>query len=337
MSKTGLTLGKFAPLHKGHQYLIEAALAEVDDLSVLIYDTPDTEIPLSVRAGWIRRLYPQVRVVEGWDGPDGRSSERAFEILQENYILHRLGGRKIDCFYSSESYGAHVSRALGALDRRVDEARLAVPVSGTAVRRNAYACRQFIDPVVYADLVAKVVFVGSMSTGKTTLATALAGRFKTQWVREYGREYWEQHQENRRLSLAGLEEIAVGHRKLEEAAVLEADKFLFVDTNAITTYMFSVDYHGRATAGLTRLAREDSSRYDLFFLCEDDIPYDDTWCRSGDQKRQVFQKMIVADLKERRIPYIPLRGALSERIARVEAVLASFRKYSNYYGSNVGA
>ena len=29
--KIGFTIGKFAPLHKGHQYLIETALKEMED------------------------------------------------------------------------------------------------------------------------------------------------------------------------------------------------------------------------------------------------------------------------------------------------------------------
>ena len=44
--KIGLTLGKFAPLHKGHQYLIETALQEMDKLIVIVYDAPEvTSIP----------------------------------------------------------------------------------------------------------------------------------------------------------------------------------------------------------------------------------------------------------------------------------------------------
>ncbi|MBA3531684.1 MAG: adenylyltransferase/cytidyltransferase family protein [Ardenticatenales bacterium] len=60
MSRThGLTLGKFAPLHRGHQFLIETALAEMEQVSVIVYDSPEvTAVPLPVRAGWIRQLYP---------------------------------------------------------------------------------------------------------------------------------------------------------------------------------------------------------------------------------------------------------------------------------------
>ena len=79
MKTLGLTLGKFAPLHKGHQFMIETALQEVDELIVVIYETTVTLIPLHVRANWIRRLYPEVRVIEAWDGPDGYSDDREHE------------------------------------------------------------------------------------------------------------------------------------------------------------------------------------------------------------------------------------------------------------------
>lgn len=330
--KTGFTLGKYAPFHKGHEYVIQTMLREMDEVVVMIYDTPVTPIPLQIRAGWIRKLYPQVTVIEAWDGPDGYSSERSFEILQENYILEMLGGRKIDAFYSSEFYGDHVSKALGATDRRVDEARQAVPVSGSAIRENPFANRQYISDVVYRDLIVKAVFVGAMSTGKSTLAEALAKRHRTTFAGEYGRDYWTEHQVDRRISLQAFDEIAIGHIAREEEAFLGADKYCFVDTNAITTYMFALDYHGKAPELLTRLALENAARYDLFFLCEDDIPYDDTWDRSGDQKRQIFHKQIIADLKARRIPYIPLLGSLEERMARVDEVLQQFRPYSNFFG-----
>ncbi|SHE14051.1 nicotinamide-nucleotide adenylyltransferase [Chlamydia abortus] len=73
MKKLGLTLGKFAPLHKGHQFMIETALQEVDELIVVIYETDVMTIPLHIRASWIRKLYPAVRVIEAWDlGRSGR-------------------------------------------------------------------------------------------------------------------------------------------------------------------------------------------------------------------------------------------------------------------------
>lgn len=328
----GLTLGKFAPLHKGHQFMFETALQEVDELIVVIYETSVTPIPLHVRANWIRKLYPTVRVVEAWDGPDGYSDDREHEIREEQYILGLLNGEQVTHFYSSEFYGQHMSIALGAKDRRVDEARVRVPISATMVRSDPYKYREFISDIVYRDLITKVVFVGAMSTGKSTITEALAQRYGTTFASEYGRDYWTEHQVDRRIALEAFDEIAVGHIKREEQALLAANRYLFVDTNAITTYMFAMDYHGRAPELLTRIALENAQRYDLFFLCDDDIPYDDTWDRSGDQKRHFFHKQIIADLKTRRIPYITLRGSLKERMLKVDEVLAKFEPYGNYFG-----
>lgn len=332
MKTLGLTLGKFAPLHKGHQFMIETALQEVDELIVVIYETKVTPIPLHIRAGWIRKLYPSVRVIEAWDGPDGYSDDRGHEIREEQYILGLLNGEQVTRFYSSEFYGRHMSIALGAADRRVDEARKQVPVSATMVRSDPYKYRDYVSELVYRDLITKVAFVGAMSTGKSTITEALARRYRTAYASEYGRDYWAAHQVDRRISFESFDEIAVGHIEREEQALLAADRYLFVDTNAITTYMYALDYHGRAPELLTRLALENAQRYDLFFLCDDDIPYDDTWDRSGDQKRHVFHKQIIADLQARRIPYITLRGTLEERMCKVDEVLMGFKPYSNYFG-----
>lgn len=337
MKTTGLTLGKYAPFHKGHQFVFDTALSEVDELIVLIYDTTVTEVPLHIRANWIRTLYPRVTVIECWDGPDGYSTERSFEIVQEQYILGKLDNRTITHFYSSEFYGDHVSKALGAIDRRIDSSRTNVPVSATVCRENPYACRQFLHETVYRDLITKVVFVGAMSTGKSTLTEACAKKYGTTFALEYGREYWTTHQIDRRISFEAFNEIAVEHIRREDIALRDANRFLFVDTNAITTYMYALDYHGRAPDLLRSLALENYKRYDLFFLCNDDIPYDDTWDRSGPQKRAVFHKQIIADLKERNIPYIVLNGSLEQRIATVDSVLSEFTKYGNFFGTCLAA
>ena len=324
----GLTLGKYAPLHRGHQLVIETALAEVDRLVVIIYDVPAvTDVPLPVRANWLRALYPQVEVVEAWDGPTVVGDTPEIRRMHEDYVLNRLGIRGVTHFYSSEFYGEHMSRALGAASRVVDAARAAVPISGTAIRADPFAHRQFLHPRVYRDLVANIVLLGAPSTGKTTLAERLAAEYGTAWMPEYGREYWEHHQVERRLSPAQLVEIAEGHLAREERLLAEARDFLFTDTNAITTYMFGLDYHGTADTRLHALADQAATRYDLVFLCDTDIPYANTWDRSGDVHRHTFQKRIVADLLARKVPFITLRGSLDRRVATARRVLDRFSKY----------
>lgn len=330
--RRGLTVGKFAPLHAGHQLLIETALREVDQLVVVIYDCPaTTNLPLPLRAAWLRDLYPTIRVIEAWDGPTEVGDTSAIKGMHEDYIINRLGIREISHFYSSEFYGEHMSAALGAVNRLVDPNRVRLPISGTLVRSDPAHYRAWLHPRVYRDLISNIVLLGAPSTGKTTLAQRLAATYRTVWMPEYGREYWETHQTERRLTLAQLVEIAEGHLEREERLLLQADRYLFTDTNALTTAMFSLDYHGNLHPRLAELAHQAAARYDVVVLCEDDIPYADTWDRSGAVQRQIFQKKIIADLLLRRIPFVRVRGTIEQRIAQVQAVLATHYPYQNLY------
>lgn len=331
MKSVGLTLGKFAPLHRGHQFVIETALRACDEVCVMVYDSPEvTEVPLPVRSAWLRELYPRITVIEAWGGPQQTGDSPEIMRAHDDYIRELLDGRAITHFYSSEWYGGHVSAALNAVNRQVDAGRGEVPISASKIREDVWAHREWLHPRVLRDYVVNAVFVGAPSTGKTTLCTRLAQEFDTLWMPEYGREYWDIYNVNRRLTLEQLEEIARGHREREDEMWGRANRVLFTDTNAMTTRMFSHYYNGDSTPQLDRWADECASRYDVFFLCEDDIPYEDDPDRSGEANRTEFQKRIRADLKIRRIPYFTVRGTLDERVQIVRDVLSEFHKWSNW-------
>lgn len=325
----GLTLGKFAPLHKGHQYVIETALREMDELIVLIYDAPEvTPIPLRVRSEWLRSLYPATEVIEVWNGPREVGYTRALKAMHEKCILGVLDGTRISHFYSSERYGQHVSRALNAENRNIDSLRRKHPISGSAIRAEPYEHRHFLHPRVYSDLITNVVFLGGPSTGKTTIARALASHLGTHWMPEYGREFWHKNQKDRRLSPTQLVELADGHIEREMALFVQCDRYLFTDTNAITTSVFSDYYHGIVAPELRHLCVQAGLRYDLVFVCGADIPYDDTSDRSGAANREMLQTKTLELLASLNIPYHLLTGNLKERIRVVDTILKSHKKWS---------
>ncbi|MEY4565330.1 MAG: Trifunctional biosynthesis/regulator protein NadR [Planctomycetota bacterium] len=325
----GMTLGKYAPLHRGHQLVIERSLAENDHTIVMIYDSPELDIPpLQVRSQWLRDLYPMAEVIEVWDGPTEVGLTPEITERHDEYLKRRVGDRGITHFYSSEPYGDHVSRALGAIDRRVDIDRERFPISGTEIRKNLFANRHFLSPRVYRDLITQVVFLGAPSTGKTTIAAELARRFNTIWMPEYGREYWERHQVERRLTTDQLVEIALGHRVREDEMIMDANRFFFIDTDATTTLQFSLYYHEAVHTDLARMADEALGHYDVVFLCDTDIPYDDTWDRSGEVSREVMQRRIVGDLLSRKRSFHLLSGSLDARCEKVEQTLQRVRKYT---------
>ncbi|MBR9691777.1 AAA family ATPase [Candidatus Woesearchaeota archaeon] len=329
----GLFLGKFAPFHKGHEYVVDTALKEVDELTAIVYDCPEIiSVPLTVRCSWIKTIYPPVNIIEAWDGPKEVGYTMEIMKKQENYILDLLEGKDITRFYSSEPYGEHMGIALGAENRTIDMARQKVPVSATKIRQDPFKYREFLHPVVYKDLIANIVFMGAPSSGKSTITERMAKEFNTVFMPEYGREYWATHQIERRLTLDQLTEIAKGHIEREDKLLLNANKYLFTDTNAITTYLFSLYYHGKAAPELEAIAEKCIQRYDLFFLCDNDIPYDDTWDRSGDANREVMQKRTIAYLIEHKVPFVVLKGSLEQRVAKVKSILSKFEKYDNLGG-----
>ncbi|HBK35023.1 hypothetical protein A2239_04380 [Candidatus Uhrbacteria bacterium RIFOXYA2_FULL_40_9] len=320
---TGLVLGKFAPLHKGHQLLIETACAQCDEVFVLIYDSREViSIPLHIRADWIRHLYPEVIVIEGWDGPLESGDTPKIKAFQEEYIK-RVLPKPVTHFFSSEWYGEHVSHALGAKNILVDQKRLTVPISGTLIRNKPHQYKTFLDPYVYKDFMKKIVFLGAESTGKSTIVRALAEKYQTEAVMEYGREYWDaHHDENGQLSLEQLVELAKVHRAREDRACLSAQQYVFIDTNAITTRYYSQLYHGSVHPVLDRLARLCFSRYDACFVCDTDIPFEQDGTRRDEQHRNSMQQTLIKDLTERGISFDLLSGSLEERVIQVKYILS---------------
>lgn len=319
--KTGFTLGKYAPFHQGHAFLINHALTMVDHLVVVIYPCDELAVPLKKRANWIRSMFPQVEVIEAINGPKDTGYSAQVIDIQNAFLRELLADYCFDYFFSSEAYGDHVSKALNCRDIRVDMSRQKVPISATKIRHSPIKYKRFLSNKVYKDLISKIVFLGAPSTGKSTLCQALAEKYKTGWVKEYGRDYWQEHQVDRRLTPEQLLHIAQTQNQMEDEQALSANHYLFCDTNAFTTWHFATHYHGDALIKLVELAKQSWQRYDLVVLCEEDIPYDDTWERSGDANRHEFQVFLKSYLKQHKIPYILVSGTVEKRVQLVERAL----------------
>ena len=326
MFELGLTLGKFAPFHQGHQYLIEQALTQVKTLVILVY--PCEELPdigVAERVNWIQTLYPQTKVIIAHNGP--MTSGYSDEIIeqQNRYLKQRLAAYQFDVFFSSEPYGKHVSEALECKDVRIDQARLAVPISATKIRNEPAKYQHYLHPLVKFSMLQKIVLLGAPSTGKSTLAAHLAARLGTVCVPEYGREYWLEHQVERRLTAKQLLHIATVQEQWEIDYAANAKDYLICDTNAFTTWHFALHYHDDALPELADMAERCWQRYDLVVLCDDDIPYDDTWERSGDANRAEFQQFNREYLAKHKIPHIVVSGPVEQRAAKVIAQLEKMR------------
>jgi len=321
-----LIVGKFAPLHAGHQQLIEVALAETAQLTILVYSNPDfTAMPQAMRAGWLRTLYPQVTVLEPGDPPADEASDTEHRVYVKAFL--KTHGLNIDVVYTSEDYGDGFAEVLGVRHRRVatirnlmtDETGQAAPLTGTAIRAEPYRWRRYMPEQVYAHFIHRIVLLGAESTGKSTLTKVLAQRFNTQYVAEYGREVYEAR--SGKLELADYVDIATGHRRLEDLALAECRGYQFCDTNAFTTLFFSHYYNRDSLPELRRLADACCERYNLVIVCDDDIPFEQDGWRDNSVWRGRMQGMVLHDLRVRGIDFHIVSGTLDARLEQVANLL----------------
>lgn len=152
--KVGLTIGKYAPLHKGHQLVIEQAMKEMDLVIAIVYEAPEIpELPLALRVKWLKMLYPKIVILKAENVPKEKGYSEAIQNKHVQYILDLLKGQKIDAFYSSEPYGSKMSKALNCENRVVDMDRKQVTISGSEIRKDVVNHQQYLDTLVFKDLI----------------------------------------------------------------------------------------------------------------------------------------------------------------------------------------
>lgn len=320
--KRGLVFGKFLPLHRGHQLMIETALSEVDDLTIVVYDSPrpgGERMPVELRLGWLRELYPDVENIVAIADPLPDEVNTDDPAYAEVYARELAFLGPFEHVFSSEPGYEKFAALLGATHVLVDADRTLVPTSGTEIRSDLYAYRGWMDPLVYASLIERVVFVGTESTGKSTLARRLADELGTLWTHEFGRELWEA--QGGEGTFADHLRLARRQRQREDAAARHARRFLFCDTNAWSTLHWSLRSYGTADARLHELVDRTMADY-TWFLCDNDFPW------VGDGTRELegvaadqFQEQQRLDLEQRGIPYATLSGPVDERVRQVRQVL----------------
>lgn len=146
----------------------------------------------------------------------------------------------------------------------------------------------------------KFAMFGPESTGKMALAKRLAEHFETVWATEFGSDYLL-----KKLDKTGqicepedLLPIAIGQTKLENDALLTANKFLFCIANLLTIKVFSEEHYNFCDPVLEKAARK--HKYDLFFLTD----FDDACQKESKTKITAFKNALIENEK----PFITLSG-----------------------------
>ena len=336
MSKSfqrGLVVGKFCPLHLGHESVIQRAIEMCDDVVAISYTNPEYPgCEPAKRRAWLAARFPQVRslVLDGSDSdvpPNG-----ADELTHRRFVCElcrdRLGV-SIDAVFTSEDYGEGFARDLTVCFREreprhpvvthvaVDIVRARWPVSGTMLRHDIHRYSRFVTPEVYASFVERVALLGGESSGKSTLAAALATELGTEWVPEFGRELWEAR--GGQLTLDDMPLIARTQIAREEEAFRRAHRYVFCDSTPLTTMFYSDAMFGRVPPELRRAAQR---AYGQTVLCVRDFPFVQDGTRRGPAFATRQQDWYTKELARRGIEYLCATGPMRNRVDTVMGHLA---------------
>jgi HTH-type transcriptional repressor of NAD biosynthesis genes len=305
----GIIIGKFLPVHAGHLALIDFASQQCDELIVSMSYKASDSIDAELRFSWLKSLTesnPKVRLRMVHDNFDNDHLELEARMrLWANVIdfnfdsIHRV--------FSSEDYGAPLAIQLKAEGVLFDRERKQVPVSASQIRKEPMKYWHFIPIVVRPYFVRKICFYGPESTGKSVLARNLASAFQTELVPEVAREIISSN------DFTADDIIKIGHAQTRR--VLEklntANRFLFCDTDVITTQIYSKHYLGLVPEVLYEL--EKKIHYDQYFLFDIDTPWVKDGMRDLGHRREEMMKVFRHELDRRKINYTLVRGDYEER------------------------
>lgn len=334
----GLVVGKFSPLHVGHEYLLKTAAQRCERLIIISYSNPVYPgCDALERRRWLTQfmcqldsrrndsifVLPDVPAVLN-DDPDYVHRKLCANICKEKF------GVQPDFVFTSEAYGDGfvevINNVFGTTKTKhicVDMNRSKHSISATSVRSHAQIWKNpWISKEVATSFVPKVVFLGGESSGKTTMASAVAEYFNVPVVYEYGRELWEL----RKGTLSSEDYLLICKEQVRRERIAQrqafdrGDDFISCDTSPLTTYWYAQQEQGTNVSLLLPYLRR---HYDYVFLCDSNIPFDQDGTRRDEQFRQAGFDWYSNKLTLAQQPFTVISGSVTERLQQVLTVVQS--------------
>jgi HTH-type transcriptional regulator, transcriptional repressor of NAD biosynthesis genes len=322
----GVVIGKFYPLHKGHQLLIETAIKNSEHLYIIIC-TKESEKPNpSTRLKWLNELYNR---------PNKIIIKQIVDIYDQNdsELWAKLTKETIGCYpdvvFTSENYGYEYASYLKCAHELVDLERIIIPISGTLIRNNPYKYWDYLHQLVRQFYTIRIVFCGAESTGKTTLSSKIASEFKIAWIHEYGREYCEKNK-NENWTKKDFENIANKQNEIENEAA-NNNKVIICDTDSNTTKVWCKRY--------INIKEETNFNFDfkpdycdntfyIFSHVESTELIDDgTRTDSNDEIRSWMHKELLETMTASGRPVYILTGTYEQRYKQTKEYIINILKY----------
>ncbi|MEP6728898.1 MAG: AAA family ATPase [Bacteroidota bacterium] len=311
--RNGLLLGKFMPFHNGHIALADFALANTDELLILVCAHKNEIIDGSIRYNWVKDYYQHnskvhVHLIEYDDAllsADSVSSKAAAQKWAD-YLKEKFPGTNV--FISSEPYGGYVAGYWGIDHICFDEKRQLVPVSATEIRLNPFKYWSYIPAGVRPYFIKKICIAGTESTGKSVLTERLASYYKTVFVPEAARDIVSA---TAACTKDDLYTIAAAHASAIIEKIPLANQLLFADTDITITKSYAAFLFG--TTIVTEDWVNEANRFDLYLFLETDCSYIQDGTRLDEESREKLNASHKKEFVRQRIYYHIIKGNWEER------------------------
>jgi NadR type nicotinamide-nucleotide adenylyltransferase len=161
----------------------------------------------------------------------------------------------------------------------------------------------------------RIAITGPESSGKTTLAEALAVHFACPCILEFSRAYLMERGGN--YTQSDLDAIAKG--QLEMWRAKQGEDLVICDTEMLVMKVWSEFKYGTCSDFILNAVND--QKFDHYFLCRPDIAWEEDPLREHPEQREELFELYLNELISRQLPFTIVEGELQERIEKCIEVL----------------
>ena len=328
----GFIGGRFLPFHRGHIFAIIEASNHVENLYVVLSSSEkkDSEVcladglkpmPAEVRLSWIGEAISKLENIHILHIRDDTWGESDHWDAGTRAVKDAIGRTITHVFSSEHVYDELFDKYYPEAEHVVIDARRTTVTARSAgeIRRNLYDYWSLLPHTVQSFFVKRIAFVGTESTGKTTLAEKLGKFYNTAYVHEVGRDYTLRYSDQ--LTVKHFDELAMEHFLLTEKKALSCNRVLLVDSEAVVTQYYLEMYFGERSALIDEIiARQE---FDLWLYLEPDLEWIDDGVRfAGDPEvREKNNKYLKEMLAGYGIEFVSISGDYNNRFIEAKEAI----------------